>query len=918
MDYEQKTIGRWGPRAEPTRTGKQHEPMFMFFDGKSFTPVNNRGVDPYTNYGITGLALRPTKFQYTDQDYVRAYALCEYAFRCIEMVASDIAAIKHGVRDKHTKKPIPDHPLVKALAWSRINLFQDVLSLWQKARYVFGETYLFPVPNGFTSTNGRNFYGGLQWLNPLVVEPVILGSRLTGFDYYGGTSIRFDRDAIIFDKVSSLLDDLRGQSPLSVALQAVNIDVEIKRYTLDSFLKDMRMSGILTGRAGSGITENELKAAVSMLKDQRESRLIALAAPLEYQQVQHKFTDAPFQASDDARRRITTALGVPMSVVGAWDDAHYQSAPAQIEFYYDHVIFRECDRLELFIDEVILPYFDPSGSAEWYFDRDSVRALRKNENERIATYNARLNAGGMTLNEYRQALGENPVPNGDVYYIPSGVVITPASQIGASIPAPAIAAAIPAAVPAPDVNPAPITPDLKAVGDSACLMLKIGAHPDLIQLQQRVRSLCESKGIEVAAWNDPDEFHITLAYAPAASDEQIETLRSLLDDLTWDEDMHLKIGRLQAFNNVGEYPIVFRVSKTADLAELQESCFELFEAAQIAVSGHHQPAQYIPHITMGYASASIGKPILYQGSTRIAPQSIELWHGETLIYQRAFNEPEPPPIDPSDEQNSTRIENQSDGMFDFTSAALDELAAWRKKVKNVGPYKAESFKVYLIREDIATYIIEALSTDDDQIIAQAFKTAREQISIKSIQGTRLLFEDAFTDLLTKGLEGTVTRRQWTGRLRSLLELNIYRAYLDGLKDGGIDDDPTEDDTATINKLIKEQGQYISGLADALFKDEDTVISEAAAEQKPAMWFNKSVYPAYQAGLAAADANGLYEWVYGDREHCDDCRKLNGQRHRLKDYHRKGILPKSSDLKCKGFNCGCNLVRTGGKARGNWI
>lgn len=915
VNYDDRTIGRYGPRtSKPFASGAADDPFILFYDGKSFNPVAGRGAEFYTGFGATGLSIRPTKLQQTDWDYARAYALCEYAFRCVEMVASDVSSIKHGVRDKRTKDPLPDHPLIKALAWARRTNYQDILSLWQKALYIFGEAYLLPVPNGFTTSSGRNVYGGLQWLNPLGMEPVVLGGRLTGYDYNGSNSFRrFDPDEIIFDKVTSIFDDLRGQSRMAVALHAVNIDAEIKRYTLDSFLKDMRMSGILTGRAGSGITENDLNTAVAKLKEQRESRLVALAAPLEYQQVQHKFTDTQFQASDDARRRITTALGVPMSVVGAWDDAHYQSAPAQIAWYYDHVIFRECDRLELFINEVMLPYFDTSGTAEWYFDRESVTALAEDKATKVATYNARLNAGGMTLNEYRQALGEEPLPNGDVYYIPSGVVVTPAAQIGAMLPevAPAMAA----------VQAAPALPELPALaidsGVSACLMLKIGAHPDLIGLQQRVKRLCEEKAIAIASWNAPDEFHVTLAYAPQAQDAQVSTLKALLDDLTWDEDMTLKIGRLQAFDNVGEYPIVFRVSKTSDLAELQESAFELFTEAGIAVSGHHQPARYIPHITMAYASQSIGRPILYRGGNKVKPDALELWHGDTLIYSRSFEtpiEPEPPtaPEEPPVDAD------KADSPFDFTAAALDELSAWRKKVKNVGPYKAESFKTYLIRDEIATYILEALSTDDDSIIAGAFKTARDIIATKSIQATRLLFEDAFETLLSDALGGSITRRQFTGRMRSLLELNIYRAYVDGLRDGGVDDDPSEDEQKEINTLISDQGAYISGLADAIYKDEDTIISQAVADQKPAMWFNKSVNPAYQAGLASADGNSLYEWVYGDTEHCSDCNKLNGQRHRMKDWTRKEILPKSDTLECKGFNCECGLVKTAGKARGNWL
>src|SRR5690606_22549211 len=101
-------------------------------------------------------------------------------------------------------------------------------------------------------------------------------------------------------------------------------------------------------------------------------------------------------------------------------------------------------------------------------------------------------------------------------------------------------------------------------------MLKIGPAPDLISLQNRVKQLCADQQIAVASWNEPDDFHVTLAHAPVVDDTALATLITSLDDLTWDEDMTLKVGRLQAFDNVGEYPLVFMVSKATDLAELQE------------------------------------------------------------------------------------------------------------------------------------------------------------------------------------------------------------------------------------------------------------------------------------------------------------------------------------------------------------
>jgi hypothetical protein len=179
------------------------------------------------------------------------------------------------------------------------------------------------------------------------------------------------------------------------------------------------------------------------------------------------------------------------------------------------------------------------------------------------------------------------------------------------------------------------------------------------------------------------------------------------------------------------------------------------------------------------------------------------------------------------------------------------------------------------------------------------------------------FELAFEDLLKAGRANEVRRKNFGRDLMSLIETYTERAYRDGLRDGGIADEALDgEDMDTLNGYILENRQYVRGITDTLY--EGSGITDAQAIERPGMWFNKSIYPAYTAGLMSAARNGYFEWVYGDTEHCRDCRRLNGQIHRLKDYTKSGWLPKASHLECGGFNCKCNLVpRMGAKARGRF-
>jgi hypothetical protein len=132
--------------------------------------------------------------------------------------------------------------------------------------------------------------------------------------------------------------------------------------------------------------------------------------------------------------------------------------------------------------------------------------------------------------------------------------------------------------------------------------------------------------------------------------------------------------------------------------------------------------------------------------------------------------------------------------------------------------------------------------------------------------------------------------------------------------GGVEDEPTPDDVSTIASMVAEQSVYITNLGETLFS---VGITDEQFAQKPAMWWDKSIYPFFLAGVASADKDGLYEFVYGDTEHCSDCLRLNGQKHRMSDWIESDMMPKSANLECGGWLCKCELVRSTGRARGSY-
>jgi hypothetical protein len=190
--------------------------------------------------------------------------------------------------------------------------------------------------------------------------------------------------------------------------------------------------------------------------------------------------------------------------------------------------------------------------------------------------------------------------------------------------------------------------------------------------------------------------------------------------------------------------------------------------------------------------------------------------------------------------------------------------------------------------------------------------------VKAYTDTRDEYTRNVELIMQDAAEGTVSKASFGIRMRSALNTYGRAAYLDGLAAGGVEvesyaDLPT-DEKETIAGLLAANSSYVSDAANKIFGADGVFIG--TPDMRAAMWSNKSLQEFYDAGVLSADANGMYIWKYGDTEHCDDCRRLNGQKHRYKEWHAH-IMPKSSALKCGGYNCKCELEKTTGRAKGGY-
>lgn len=183
---------------------------------------------------------------------------------------------------------------------------------------------------------------------------------------------------------------------------------------------------------------------------------------------------------------------------------------------------------------------------------------------------------------------------------------------------------------------------------------------------------------------------------------------------------------------------------------------------------------------------------------------------------------------------------------------------------------------------------------------------------KVITATRLDFESAFADLVTARISGDMTAGRFNTVGRALLRRTGLLAIRDGLEVGGVR--TTDADGAVLPLEDYEQKTFDNWLIEhsAYLVDFGKTLTDGAtpdANEKAVLWANKSIMPIYNEGIMSADKNGTYTWVYGDTEHCADCKRLNGQVHRLRNWISRGWIPQSDKLECKGFYCKCRWVKT---------
>jgi hypothetical protein len=189
------------------------------------------------------------------------------------------------------------------------------------------------------------------------------------------------------------------------------------------------------------------------------------------------------------------------------------------------------------------------------------------------------------------------------------------------------------------------------------------------------------------------------------------------------------------------------------------------------------------------------------------------------------------------------------------------------------------------------------------------------MSRRAVTREQSRFEQAAFILFQRAVKDRTPQTRFEEDLYALIAEYCERLLIAGYADGGvIDHELTARDRDWLSGHLLEQRGRIKEVADKIYID--GAVTEEETRGKPRMWWNLSVNPSYNEGLARASKSALGRWVRGNtQEACRDCRQYDGMVFPFSVWFNLlgRQLPPCNATECGGFNCRCEIKPFVGKA-----
>lgn len=366
--------------------------------------------------------------EFNPEDYGRYVATSNGVYACANLRARLLASVPlrlyrvdgEGEREEMTKGA----PLALLQKVNPYWTFARLVQMTELSLCLWGEAFWFLERQGRTPRE-------LWWARPDRVR-VVPHPRdyVAGFLYRASNAdqdIAYKPDEVVWLRYPNPLDQFRGLSPLAAARLSADVASAAMKSNRNIFANGVQMAGIL-GPPPNGELEidqaRQLEEALAkrMRGVDKAHRVAVLRYDARFQPTVMTPKDAEFtEAMKLSLEDICRAYGVPLDLIGG--QRTYANVEASERIVWSHTIKAEAAFLAAEITEQLLPMFagvDRVDLAE--FDLSAVDALKEDEQRLWSIAREKIQAGVLTINDYRGEEGKDPVAWGDVWWAPLSLV----------------------------------------------------------------------------------------------------------------------------------------------------------------------------------------------------------------------------------------------------------------------------------------------------------------------------------------------------------------------------------------------------------------------------------------------------------------------------------------------------------------
>ncbi len=331
-----------------------------------------------------------------------------WVYKSVYAIASNAARLPVEILDNENE-PV-DHPLLPILN-RKANSYHDAYNfrfqlssqVLLSKRGAFVEVvkdrldnvvglYLLPPNWTFPIPDPKNFVAGYSVQVPNTKERIV------------------KPDDVVWVRIPHPTDPYRGQSPLEACGLAIDIDYYSRIYNRNFMVNDGRPGGILmvTGELDDDAAEEIRRRFLG----NTGSALGGAGRMTIMEAEQAKWIDTSMAQRDAqytetkqlAKEEILMAFGVPESVIGNASERTFANADTELE-----VFWRETMLPHLMLVERAFDRLDGSDELTVKFNLNDVAILSRDERERAEFHLEELKFGAISIDEYRQKTGRDPV-----------------------------------------------------------------------------------------------------------------------------------------------------------------------------------------------------------------------------------------------------------------------------------------------------------------------------------------------------------------------------------------------------------------------------------------------------------------------------------------------------------------------------